>query len=72
MHFLPHLSLKVIIFSSLLAQPLEDESRIVGGQDARMGQFPYQLSWRDSGALKFHFCGAEILDAVSISCYNFG
>ena len=29
-----------------------------------MGQFPYQLSWRNSGPTKHHFCGAEILDEV--------
>lgn len=36
-------------------------NRIVGGQDATPGQFPYQLSFQDTSfGFDFHFCGASI------------
>lgn len=40
----------------------ELEPRIVGGQSAANGQFPYQVSLR-SRILRFHFCGASILNS---------
>ncbi|KXJ70758.1 hypothetical protein RP20_CCG022539 [Aedes albopictus] len=38
---------------------LEWEGRIVGGQNAASGQFPYQVSLRSSA--NAHFCGASII-----------
>merc|ERR1711973_44488 len=41
--------------------------RIVGGQEASPGQFPYQVSFRDvSLTLDFHFCGASVYDENTI------
>ncbi|KAK1135836.1 Chymotrypsin-1 [Melipona bicolor] len=39
------------------------ENQIVGGKDAPVGKFPYQVSLRKSGS---HFCGGSILDARTI------
>ncbi|XP_062559143.1 chymotrypsin-2-like [Armigeres subalbatus] len=39
---------------------LEWEGRIVGGQNAASGQFPYQVSLRSSA--NAHFCGASIIN----------
>lgn len=36
-------------------------TRTVGGDDAKLGQFPYQVSLRDAEA-KDHICGASILN----------
>lgn len=36
--------------------------RIVGGEQAYVGQFPYQVSLRDSVYTNFHFCGGAIID----------
>lgn len=35
--------------------------RIVGGNQATAGQFPYQISLRDSVFTQFHFCGGAII-----------
>ena len=45
---------------------MEDEARIVGGSEAREGQFPYQLSFQQNALFggQYHFCGAEIYDEV--------
>ena len=53
------------LLSRLFSQPMESRSGIVGGQPATLGQFPYQLSWRFSSNAN-QFCGAQIIDAVSI------
>ena len=39
--------------------------RIVGGQAAAEGQFPYQISLRRSGS---HSCGGSIIDETTILC----
>jgi trypsin len=38
----------------------EREGRIVGGSNAALGQFPYQVSLRT--AANFHFCGGSIIN----------
>ena len=46
----------------------EDEIRIVNGQDATQGQFPYQVSWcydTDEGYC-FNFCGGSIFTETTI------
>ncbi|CAK1540395.1 unnamed protein product [Leptosia nina] len=40
-------------------QGFEDETRIVGGQEAADGEFPYQVSLRRYGTQ--HFCGGSII-----------
>jgi secreted trypsin-like serine protease len=55
----------VLAFASVaLSVPAEKTGRIVGGQDALLGQFPYQASLRrkDTGV---HFCGAFIVTFVN-------
>lgn len=39
------------------------ESKIVGGDNASPGQFPYQVSLRKN---KSHFCGGSIIDSRTI------
>ena len=42
-------------------------NRIVGGQDAKPGQFPYQISFQDNEyGLHFHFCGGSIYSETVI------
>ncbi|XP_001662078.2 chymotrypsin-2 [Aedes aegypti] len=51
----------VAVFGSTLpADYLEWEGRIVGGTNAASGQFPYQVSLRSS--TNAHFCGASIIN----------
>ncbi|XP_053685195.1 chymotrypsin-2-like [Sabethes cyaneus] len=51
----------VAVFGNTLpAEFLEWEGRIVGGQNAASGQFPYQVSLRSSA--NSHFCGASIIN----------
>ncbi|XP_050731400.1 trypsin-1-like isoform X2 [Eriocheir sinensis] len=67
----PEPAMKTLVLCLLLAGALAAPSRkptfrrglnkIVGGQDASPGQFPYQLSFQDiSFSSPFHFCGASI------------
>lgn len=44
-----------------LPSPKLPESYIIGGQDANIAQFPYQLSLRQGGN---HICGASIISAI--------
>ncbi|XP_062559149.1 chymotrypsin-2-like [Armigeres subalbatus] len=51
----------VAVFGRTLSPEfLEWEGRIVGGQNAASGQFPYQVSLRSSA--NNHFCGASIIN----------
>jgi len=61
--------------SSALAAPsavpyhLRGISRIVGGEDASPGEFPYQISFQQyMFGWKFHFCGASIYDETTAVC----
>jgi trypsin len=45
-------------FGSLLKKRVDIEQHIVGGVDANIADFPYQLSLRQNGN---HICGASIL-----------
>ncbi|GAA4537202.1 serine protease [Amycolatopsis samaneae] len=47
--------------AAITAAPAAADTDIVGGRPASKGEFPYQLSLRDSFSGK-HFCGASILD----------
>lgn len=42
-------------------KPRPADGRIMGGNDASSGQFPYQVSLRN--AFNSHFCGASIINA---------
>jgi len=49
---------------STLPLRMRGQSRIVGGDPAERGEFPYQLSLQQYYfSYKFHFCGASIYDA---------
>ncbi|XP_019526171.3 chymotrypsin-2-like [Aedes albopictus] len=51
----------IAVFGGTLSPEfLEWEGRIVGGQNAASGQFPYQVSLRSSA--NHHFCGASIIN----------
>lgn len=55
----------VALVAVAIASPLsevffEREGRIVGGSNANLGQFPYQVSLRT--AANFHFCGGSIIN----------
>eukprot|EP00093_Oithona_nana_P002148 02148.XXX_5221_6282_1 [CDS] Oithona nana genome sequencing. len=60
----------VLFISSALAQT--DDDKIVGGQDAYQGQFPYQVSWcyditdNDGQTSCFNFCGGTIYNETTI------
>ncbi|KAG0730080.1 Trypsin-1 [Chionoecetes opilio] len=44
-------------------------NKIVGGQDAKPGQLPYQLSFQDTSyGFDFHFCGASIYKETWAVC----
>lgn len=45
------------------AEYREWAGRIVGGEQAEPGQFPYQVSLRDSVFTDFHFCGGAIIES---------
>ncbi|MFD9961991.1 serine protease [Amycolatopsis sp. NPDC058986] len=47
--------------AAITAAPAAADTDIVGGRPATKGEFPHQLSLRDSFSGK-HFCGASILD----------
>lgn len=58
------LFLVVALAAVTLALPFSDflierEGRIVGGSNAALGQFPYQVSLRT--AANSHFCGGSII-----------
>jgi len=45
---------------------LRGHNKIVGGQEATPGQYPYQLSFQQVGfGWTFHFCGASIYDRTT-------
>ncbi|XP_055626853.1 chymotrypsin-2-like [Toxorhynchites rutilus septentrionalis] len=50
----------VVLGNALPAEYIEREGRIVGGQNAEPGQFPYQVSLRSSANI--HFCGGSIIN----------
>ncbi|XP_017888243.1 trypsin-like [Ceratina calcarata] len=49
----------ILILGIAFAQAFpEDPTRIVGGTNARLGQYPYQVSLRNQGS---HFCGGTLV-----------
>lgn len=42
------------------ATEIDMETRIIGGEDAKLGQFPYQVSLRNA-LNRQHFCGGSII-----------
>ena len=47
--------------------PMVDSSRIVGGNQAYQGEFPYQISLQRSGILGYsHSCGGSIYSNMTI------
>lgn len=52
---------KVLVLSAVVALAIASpfEGRIVGGDDASPGQFPYQISLRIKDS---HTCGGSIID----------
>lgn len=58
--------LKYLVFLSCVVYALgasNDETRVIGGQNASLNQFPYQVSLRYKGT---HSCGGSILDSKTI------
>lgn len=53
-------SAKSIDFHRFDLSAIEDQTRIVNGSDARIGQFPHQVSLRDREKNE-HFCGGSII-----------
>jgi len=52
-----------------LPSAVRGQSKIVGGDPAEVGEFPYQLSFQQyQFGFKFHFCGASIYDASTALC----
>ena len=46
------------------ATPLSIGSRIINGNDARDGQFPWQVTLQDLSG--FHYCGGSILAPTKV------
>ena len=66
-----HLAILYMIFSANLLGSLVSArqigDRIVNGQDATQGQFPYQVSWCfDNDVYCFNFCGGSIFTETTI------
>jgi len=65
------LALALCGLACVLATPIPEDPlaelgwRIVGGESAADGQFPYQISMRNGGS---HSCGGSILDETTILC----
>ena len=57
-----------IAFNNIFFSRPSGRSQIVNGEDAKQGQFPYQLSWQYplSDGTWFHFCGGSIYDATTM------
>ncbi|XP_038209474.1 coagulation factor IX-like [Zerene cesonia] len=49
------------VVGAILEQTRDPETKIVGGEKARAGTFPYQVSLRKNDTKEFHFCGGSII-----------
>ena len=56
-----------LILVSLISASRQFDDKIVNGQDATQGQFPYQVSWCfDNDVYCFNFCGGSIFTETTI------
>ncbi|CAL7944838.1 unnamed protein product [Xylocopa violacea] len=59
--YLTALSLLALIAFANGGLPLKYDPRIVNGENAKVGEIPYQVSLQNQGS-SFHFCGGSVLN----------
>jgi trypsin len=58
-----HIIIIMALVAIAIANPIELQGRIVGGSEAVLGQFPYQVSLKSTmTANRAHFCGGSIIN----------
>merc|ERR1712241_991636 len=60
-----HIALLFAIVSSAYAASLNQEDKIVGGEEAKPHEFPWQVSLRRKSD-NFHFCGGSVLNENTV------